>query len=110
MTGQIAAISPFADLDSEHMMKSTRRPRQAFAGGKRQGSARPQIAAANGQGSKDERAHWQRRRQYYLDLAEAAGHADRVDRENYWQHAEHFHRLIAEAAAFPAATATPATG
>jgi len=33
-----------------------------------------------------------------LDLAENSGNADRVDRENYWQHAEHFFRLIAEAA------------
>jgi hypothetical protein len=84
-------------IDSEHAMKNTRRPQQAFAGGKRQGFAKPRTAT-NIQGPREDQAHWQRRRQYYLDLAESVGNADRVDRENYWQHAEHFHRLIAEAA------------
>jgi Domain of unknown function (DUF4167) len=49
--------------------------------------------------SENNQEHWQQRRQHYLHLAESAGNADRVDRENYWQHAEHFHRLIAEAVA-----------
>jgi hypothetical protein len=80
-------------------MRNTRRPQQGFAGGNRQGSAKPR-APTNTQGSRDNEAHWQQRRQYYLDLAKGAGDADRVVRENYWQHAEHFHRLITEAAGF----------
>ena len=55
------------------------------------------FAGAAPQGSKGDHAHWHRRHQHYVNLAENAGGADRVDRENYWQHAEHFFRLISEA-------------
>ena len=78
-------------------MKNTRRPHKAFAAGQRQRSAKP-WAGTNIQGSTDELAHWRGRQQHYPTLAENAGNGDRVDRENYWQHAEHFHRMIAEAA------------
>jgi hypothetical protein len=83
--------------DNERKMKTNRRPQQAFASGQRQRPAKPSAGSTN-QGSKDDQAHWRRRHQYYLNLAENAGNGDRVDRENYWQHAEHFHRLIAAAA------------
>jgi hypothetical protein len=87
-----------AVANSEHKMKTTRRPQRAFAPGQGQISARL-AAGTTVQRSGNNQEHWQQRRQYYLHLAESAGNADRVDRENYWQHAEHFHRLIAEAAA-----------
>jgi len=48
--------------------------------------------------SDDDVPNWYRREQHYLNLADNANNTDRVDRENYWQHAEHFHRMIAEAA------------
>ncbi len=78
-------------------MKSTRRPQKAFAAGQRQRNDQ-QRPATNFQRSDNDQEHWKRRQQHYLTLAESAGSADRVDRENYWQHAEHFHRLIAAAA------------
>ncbi|MEJ0042622.1 MAG: DUF4167 domain-containing protein [Rhizomicrobium sp.] len=78
-------------------MKSTRRPQKAFTTGQRPRDDK-QRPATNFQRSDNDQEHWKRRQQHYLSLAEGAGGADRVDRENYWQHAEHFHRLIAAAA------------
>jgi len=46
---------------------------------------------------------WQQNYERYKGLAESAGSADAVMREGYWQHAEHFIRLINEAAAAQAA-------
>jgi hypothetical protein len=84
-------------INSEKEMKSTRRPQKAFAASHHQRSTKP-WAGTNSQGSKDDQAHLHRRHQHYLGLAESAGNVDRVDRENYLQHAEHFYRMIAEAA------------
>jgi hypothetical protein len=74
-----------------------RRQKKTFGAGDGQtpGNA---AAGRNHQKSDGDQEHWHRRRQHYLDLAESAGNTDKVDRENYWQHAEHFFRLIAEAA------------
>ena len=41
---------------------------------------------------------WRQNYERYKTLAESAGDADPVTRENYWQHAEHFLRLINGAA------------
>jgi len=78
-------------------MKSTRRPQRPFAAGQGKVPARP-AAKTNFQRSENDPEHWHRRHQFYLNLAEGTGNVDRVERENYWQHAEHFHRLIAGAA------------
>jgi hypothetical protein len=37
--------------------------------------------------------HWQRNYERYQALA-AASDSDPVSRENYWQHAEHFYRMM----------------
>ena len=42
----------------------------------------------------DGAGHWQRRYEHYRNLAQQAGDADSVTREHYWQHAEHFYRLM----------------
>ncbi len=39
-------------------------------------------------------SQWRQRYDYYCDLAQKAGAGDRVAREQYWQHAEHFCRLM----------------
>lgn len=38
-------------------------------------------------------AHWQRNYERYQALA-AGSDSDPVARENYWQHAEHFYRMM----------------
>jgi hypothetical protein len=51
---------------------------------------------------------WQRPYEHYRNLAQQVGDADSVTREHYWQHAEHFFRLMngsASEAANPAARA-----
>ncbi len=84
-------------VHSESKMKATRQPQRAFAANRHQRPDKTPAGTTN-RGSKDDLEHWRRRHQHYLNLAENAGNADRVDRENYWQHAEHFHRLIAAGA------------
>ena len=37
---------------------------------------------------------WQRRYEHYRNLAQQVGEADSITREHYWQHAEHFYRLM----------------
>ena len=49
--------------------------------------------------SPNQPGQWQRNYEHYKGLAESAGSADAVMREGYWQHAEHFIRLINDAAA-----------
>ncbi|MFY0615012.1 MAG: DUF4167 domain-containing protein [Hyphomicrobiaceae bacterium] len=45
-------------------------------------------------------ANWKRRRADYLQRARAACEAgDRIQAENYYQHADHYYRLIAGTAA-----------
>ena len=41
---------------------------------------------------------WRQNYERYKSLAESTGDADAVTREGYWQHAEHFLRLINEEA------------
>ncbi|MGD0192960.1 MAG: DUF4167 domain-containing protein [Rhizomicrobium sp.] len=43
--------------------------------------------------------NWQSRYEHYRNLAQQTGDIDRVTRENYWQHAEHFMRLMNGSAA-----------
>ncbi len=43
-------------------------------------------------------ADWQRSYEHYRTLAESSMGADPITSEQYWQHAEHFRRLINEAA------------
>ena len=46
---------------------------------------------------------WRQNYERYKSLAESADNADVVTRERYWQNAEHFIRLLNEAAATQAA-------
>src|ERR1700733_12826675 len=48
--------------------------------------ARPQLALER----------WRQHYEHYRGLAESTRDLDRVSRESYWQHAEHFHRMMAE--------------
>jgi len=42
---------------------------------------------------------WQRRYEHFCTLAQKVGDFDSVTREGYWQHAEHFCRLLNGSAA-----------
>lgn len=57
------------------------------------GPATPSQASPNRLGQ------WRQNYDHNKGLAESAGGADTVMRQSYWQHAEHFIRLINEAAA-----------
>jgi Domain of unknown function (DUF4167) len=57
------------------------------------GAVTPSQASGNRPGQ------WRQNYERYKGLAEGAGSSDAVTREGYWQHAEHFIRLINEAAA-----------
>ena len=48
----------------------------------------------NGGESKNSQADWQRHYDRYCQLAQNAFEADAVTREQYWQHAEHYRRLL----------------
>jgi hypothetical protein len=54
----------------------------------------PSKPVANATRRSDGRSEWQRRYDHYRNLAQQLGDIDRVTRENYWQHAEHFFRLM----------------
>jgi hypothetical protein len=56
------------------------------------GAARPRPE--NGGESKNNHADWQRHYERYCQLAQNAFDADAVTREQYWQHAEHYRRLL----------------
>lgn len=61
----------------------------------RGGSAKTYKSAAVARpGNTPERAR--QRYEHYRDLAENTRDLDAVARENYWQHAEHFLRMMAE--------------
>jgi len=49
------------------------------------------------QASPNRLGQWRQIYERYKALAQSAGSADAVMRESYWQHAEHFIRLINEA-------------
>jgi hypothetical protein len=60
----------------------------------------PNVSPATpSQASSNRLGQWRQNYENYTGLAESAGSADAVMREGYWQHAEHFIRLINEAAA-----------
>ena len=42
----------------------------------------------------DNPSQWQRKADEYRAMAECADKSDQVTRENYWQHAEHYIRLM----------------
>lgn len=72
---------------------STRRTWRASQGNARSNSPKQQqqpLAKPN---------DWQRSYEHYRSLAEHAAGADRVTSEQYWQHAEHFRRLMNESGA-----------
>jgi Domain of unknown function (DUF4167) len=70
--------------------------------GPRAANASP-VPATPSQASPSRFGQWRQNYERYKGLAESAGNADAVMRESYWQHAEHFIRLINEAAAAQAA-------
>ena len=55
-------------------------------------STRP--AQESRQHSPNNQSQWQRKYDYFCDLAQATNGDDAVTREQYWQHAEHFLRLV----------------
>jgi hypothetical protein len=63
------------------------------------GNSKPHASAvrhSNGASS------WRGKYEQYRNLAQQPGDADRVTRETYWQHAEHFIRLMNGSAAHQA--------
>lgn len=66
--------------------------------GPRAANTRP-VPATPSQASPNRLGQWRQNYEHYKHLAESAGRDDVVTREGYWQHAEHFIRLINEAAA-----------
>jgi len=83
-------------------MASNQRIRPSQWGGPRAANASP-VPAAPSQASSNRHGQWRQNYERYKGLAESAGSADAVTREGYWQHAEHYIRLINEAAAMQAA-------
>jgi hypothetical protein len=61
------------------------------------------VRATPSQPSSNRLGEWRQNYERYKSLAESAGRDDAITREGYWQHAEHFIRLINEAAATQAA-------
>jgi hypothetical protein len=49
--------------------------------------ASPQSASGN-------QSQWQRKYEHYCSLAQAANGDDDVARQQHWQHAEHYRRLL----------------
>jgi hypothetical protein len=83
-------------------MASNQRQRFSQWRGRRAANASP-VPNTPSQASPNRLGQWRQNYDHYKGLAESAGSADAVVREGYWQHAEHFIRLINEAA--PAAQA-----
>jgi hypothetical protein len=63
------------------------RPRPNFSRNTRRPPAGQQNASNNP-------SQWQQKYNYYCTLAQATGGDDAVTREQYWQHAEHFLRMM----------------
>jgi hypothetical protein len=62
--------------------------------GRSNGSRHTQSTQAGQQGESNLRGQWQHKFDHYSNLAQAAYGNDAVTREQYWQHAEHFLRLM----------------
>jgi hypothetical protein len=62
--------------------------------GRSNGSRNARSTQAGQQGGPDLRGQWQHKFDHYCNLAQAAFGNDAVTREQYWQHAEHFLRLM----------------
>ena len=56
------------------------------------------VSVAPSQASPNRVGQWRQNYERYKSLAESTDGSDAVTREGYWQHAEHFIRLINEAA------------
>jgi uncharacterized protein DUF4167 len=67
------------------------RPRPNFACNTRPAQAGQQNAPNN-------QSQWQRKYDHYCNLTQATDSNDAVTREHYWQHAEHFLRLMHDSA------------
>ncbi len=63
------------------------RPRPNFSRNTRRPSASQQNASSNP-------GQWQQKYDHYCALAQATNGDDAVTREQHWQHAEHFLRMI----------------
>jgi hypothetical protein len=65
----------------------------------RRGRHKPRLNADAGHRQGQASGNWKQRRARYLALAQAAVSAgDAVEAENYYQHAEHYYRLMQEGA------------
>jgi len=62
--------------------------------GRSNGSPHTRSTQAGQQGEPNLRGQWQHKFDHYCNLAQAAYGNDAVTREQYWQHAEHFLRLM----------------
>ena len=69
-----------------------RSSKQRWNGPRRNKSGGGQQQRPSGDGGNP--SQWQRKYDDYKALAESADRSDQVTRENYWQHAEHYIRLI----------------
>jgi hypothetical protein len=65
----------------------------------RQGQHKPRLSADAGHKRRQASGDWKQRRDRYLALAQAAASAgDAIAAENYYQHAEHYFRLMQQGA------------
>ena len=65
----------------------------------RQGERKIRLSSDAGQDRRQASGDWKQRRDRYLALAQAAALAgDVVEAENYYQHAEHYFRLMHQGA------------
>jgi cold shock protein len=86
------SASPNKDRQAQRSQNRTQRPEMSR-------DATPTLRQANSNGSyrkskaPDNTHEWQRNYARYCDLAQNTND-DAVARENYWQHAEHFLRMI----------------
>jgi hypothetical protein len=71
--------------------KSDNRPTKQRASGAQHDKSRSSLNTGQ---RTNEPNQWQRRYEHYRNLAQQPGDADSVTREHYWQHAEHFCRLM----------------
>ncbi len=78
-------------------MASNQTNRSSRWRGPRAPKARPAPIAPS-QASPNRLGQWRQNYERYKSLAESTDGSDAVTREGYWQHAEHFIRLINEAA------------
>jgi hypothetical protein len=75
----------------------------------RRAQSKAPLRSAPGRDRRQDVGNWQRSRDRYLALAQAAASSgDAIEAENYYQHAEHYFRLMRERmpAAQPAAVSS----